>query len=57
MIRATRKSVLDAFRDQLLRGQMEDPWKIAYRRGFRVVKLTVTAKAKAQHEPTLTGAA
>ncbi len=57
MIRATRKSVLDAFRDQLLRDQIADPWKIAYRRGFRVVKLIVTAKAKAQHETTLTGAA
>ena len=42
MIRATRQEVIDGLRDHLIADQVADAWPIAYRRGFRAVKVRVT---------------
>ena len=49
MIRATRQEVVDSLRDRLIADQVADPWPIAYRRGFRVVRLSLTVQALASN--------
>ena len=39
MIRATRQKVINALRDHLIADQVVDAWPIAYRRGFRAVRV------------------
>ena len=39
MIRATRQEVIDALKDHLIADQVTDAWPIAYRRGFRAVRV------------------
>lgn len=39
MVRATRQEVIDALRDDLIADQVADAWPIAYRRGFRAVRV------------------
>ena len=45
MIRATRQDVIHTLRDRLIAAQVADAWPIAYRRGFRAVRVRL---AKAQ---------
>ena len=39
MNRATRQEVFDALRDPLIADQVADAWPVAYRRGFRAVRV------------------
>ena len=39
MIRATRREAIDAYRDHLKDYKVGDAWALAYRRGFRAVKV------------------
>ena len=41
MIRATRREAIDAYRDHLMDYKVADAWLIAYRRGFRAVRIEV----------------
>lgn len=41
MIRATRREAIDAYRDHLMDHKVGDAWLIAYRRGFRAVRIEV----------------
>ena len=43
LIRANRLDAINALRDHLTADQQADAWRIAFRRGFRAVKVTVTA--------------
>ena len=52
MIRATRQEVIDALRDHLIADQVVDALPIAYRRGFRAVRVRVT---KAQPKSDFAG--
>lgn len=41
MIRPTRREAIDALRDHLIEEQIADAWPIAYRRGFRVIRIAL----------------
>lgn len=43
MIRAHRLEVINIYRDHMIGYQLGDAWRTAYRRGFRAVRVAVTA--------------
>ena len=49
MIRATLREAIDALRDHLIEDQVADAWPIAYRRGFRAVRVSVSSQTL-QHD-------
>ena len=46
MIRATRREAIDAYRDHLKDYQVADAWLIAYRHGFRAVRVLLSPKGQ-----------